>query len=1174
MKKIKSSLIILTLNEIEAIKKIFSKIPFKIFDECFVVDGGSTDGTIEYFKKRKIKVYLQDKPGHGEAYKFGLKKAKGEVIVYFSGDGNEKPEDIPRMLKEIEKGYDLVIASRFMKGAKTFDAGPGRRFGNRFFTFLVNFFWGGGVTDVFNAFRAVNKKSMERLKLESSFFDTELEMVIRALKKGYKIKEFPTIELSRIGGKAKLETWRDGKINLIRFLKELGMIKGIKKYFPTVLLSLIVLTGTVLRMPLINAYPMDRDELARVVPEFTFTSLVSPGALFLSKAFGILFAYSDFGYRLPALVFGLAGIILIYHLGKLFFGKKEGLLAAFLLAGSLNHIGFSNQAKEYNPMVFFSILLTLLLYQITFGKSLRKPLFLVYLLAGFFALFFGSYFCFFLIFYQLIIIFLFSFFKNRSKITDLFDSVHHSRPRLFLAGLGITSFVFFLIFVVKPINDYFDIFFIFPKLSVMVNYFKNLGYFFTQDLPYSQILNGIVILGLVFSLPFSRYRQGYFLLVSIGLLDIILTNLVRFRHFAFPLYYPRYHSFLTPLYLLAVSGSVGSSILFLEKLASQVIKRSKFLNKAAVEKRLRVLITVSVLVLFVGYNFTRMIPLIRWYFNGPLNVLKTNFKDAGQYLTFRLKPGDTLARLKNFGMDHKFNHVNRYIDRRILFGINYSIFPERTSRNNWYVPLGTGDEDPWGFSDWLVVEKIRPTLRFHAPYIWKLGYYGTLVATRELKDKSKWRAFSTINSEDLNFTFDGDMETVWGGPIKTDDYFVLDFGETHLLNAINYNFNQFFPQNFIIRLSQDGVSWQTVFTLATPGFSPHNFGKIYFRPTKGRYIAINFIVDPLSLIKDVGIREIEVFEVYEKNIGIDKELIFNAEPVKRFNFLNNFEGWFANSVIGNLRLKDGELKGEILGQKARLEVILPELLRKDEVNFVNLALRVSQGRYAAIGLKTESNVFWVGEIELIADNLLHYYSFNLDDHKIPKDARTKIRKIIFIPSNFVGATFGLDFFSLDKKNLPGIQIKDKDSPNGLAQFIPYEPDKDYIFFQFGNELKLEKGRYIARFKIKVDSFDPFWKKKLGRRPTYILYEYIENKEVSDDDVLYVSLESTRGTFYDSPAYLNIKGDDFKEADKYHEFSMSFKTDGRERLFFQAFSPKHRRYPANLFITYPEVEKIK
>lgn len=1171
----KTTLIILTLNEIEAIKRLFNKIPFDLFDEYFVVDGGSTDGTIEFFKKKGVKVLIQDKPGHGEAYKFGMRKAAGDVIVFFSGDGNEKPGDIPRMLKEIKKGCDLVIASRFMKGAKTFDAGPGRRFGNRFFTFLVNFFWGGRVTDVFNAFRAVNKKSIKRLNLESSFFDTELEMVIKAIKKGYKIKEFPTVELNRIGGKAKLQTWRDGKINLIRFLKELGVVKGFKKYLPTVLLGLIVLIGTVLRMPVINTYPMDRDELARVVPEFTFTSLISPGALFLSKASGILFAYSDFGYRLPVLVFSLAGIILIYHLGKLFFGKKEGLLAAFLLAGSLNHVGFSNQTKEYNPMVFFSILLTFLLYQIIFGKNLKKPLFIIYLLVGFFALLFGSYFCFFLIFYQLIIAFLFGFFKNRSKIADFFDAIRYSRPRFFLVGLGITAFVFFLIFVVKSINSYFGIFFISPKLSVMVNYSKNLGYFFTQDLPYSQALNGIVILGLFLSLPFSRYRRGYFLLVSIGLLDIILTNLIRFRHSAFPLYYPRYHSFLTPLYLLAASGSVGISILFLEKLASQVIKRSKFLNKPAVEKRLRVLITASVLVLFVGYNFTRMIPLARWHLVGSLNVLKTNFKDAGQYLTFRLKPGDTLVRVKNFGMDHKFNHVNRYIDRRILAGINYAIFPERTSNNNWYVPLRTGDEDPWGFSDWLVVKKIRPTLRFHAPYIWKLDYYGSLIATKKLENKASWRASSTISTKNIHFVFDGDMETIWGGPTRTDDYFVLDLGEIRLLNAVDYNFNQYFPQNFNIRLSQDGVSWQSVFTLATPGFSPHNFGKIYFKPTRARYIAINFIVDPLTFIKDVGIREIEVFEVYEKNVGIRKEDIYNAEPVKRFNFSDNLEDWFSREGVVNLRTEKGELKGLISGKKARLEVMLPGLLRdKSKINFINFTLRVTRGKYAAVGLRTRTKILWIEEIELNPDNLLHYYSLNLDDHQFPEDLKGKIEGVVFTPSDAVEAAFGLDFFSLDKRNLPGIQIKDKESPNGFSQFIPYEPDEDYIFFQLGNKLNLEKGEYTARFKIKVDAIDPLWKGKLGPVPTYRLNEYLEPTDVSINDILYVSLESTRGTFYESPARLNIRGDNFKEVNKYYEFSMRFKANGKEKLFFQAFSPRDRRYPANLFITYPEIEKLK
>jgi len=52
----KSSLIILTLNEIEGVKALFDRIPMKTVDSCLVIDGGSTDGTIEFFEAHDIPV--------------------------------------------------------------------------------------------------------------------------------------------------------------------------------------------------------------------------------------------------------------------------------------------------------------------------------------------------------------------------------------------------------------------------------------------------------------------------------------------------------------------------------------------------------------------------------------------------------------------------------------------------------------------------------------------------------------------------------------------------------------------------------------------------------------------------------------------------------------------------------------------------------------------------------------------------------------------------------------------------------------------------------------------------------------------------------------------------------------------------------------------------------------
>lgn len=216
----KTTLVIFTLNEIEAARKLFDRIPFDKVNEFFVIDGGSSDGTVEFFQEKGVTVIKQDTPRHGEAYKLGMKKATQEIIVFFGCDGNNQPEDIPALIKKLNNGNDLVIASRFGNGSQSHDATFIRKLGNLFFVFLVNMRWQTGLTDVLNEFRAIKKGPMENLHLKNRYFDLELEMVIKAIKNNLKIAEIATVEQKRISGKSKLSTVRDGWMNLRCFLKE------------------------------------------------------------------------------------------------------------------------------------------------------------------------------------------------------------------------------------------------------------------------------------------------------------------------------------------------------------------------------------------------------------------------------------------------------------------------------------------------------------------------------------------------------------------------------------------------------------------------------------------------------------------------------------------------------------------------------------------------------------------------------------------------------------------------------------------------------------------------------------------------------------------------------------------------------------------------------------------
>ncbi len=222
----KLSLVILTLNEIQGVRAIFDKIPPNEVDEVLVVDGGSTDGTREFFIEKGIKIIPQKSKGRGEAFRIAMENITGDAVIFFSPDGNENPQDLSKFRQFLDGGYDIVIASRMMKGAVNEEDiywfRP-RKWANNFFTLCVNLIWNLGflfgrknyITDTINGYRAITKDAWNKINLDGPGFTIEFQMSIRALKLGLKIKEFSTIEGQRIGGKSGSESISTG----IKFLK-------------------------------------------------------------------------------------------------------------------------------------------------------------------------------------------------------------------------------------------------------------------------------------------------------------------------------------------------------------------------------------------------------------------------------------------------------------------------------------------------------------------------------------------------------------------------------------------------------------------------------------------------------------------------------------------------------------------------------------------------------------------------------------------------------------------------------------------------------------------------------------------------------------------------------------------------------------------------------------------
>ena len=216
----KTTLLALSFNEIEGIKIILPKISRDIIDEILIVDGGSTDGTIEWARDNGYKVLVQKKPGLGSAYIEGLAEATGELIITFSPDGNSLPEVLPDLKKKIEEGYDVVTVSRYLDSAKSFDDDLITAFGNWLFTKSFNILFQQNVTDYLVMYRAFKASIIDQLNVKHESISWQSQLMCKAAKAGLKISEIPGDEPPRIGGERKMNPIRNGIAELKMLINE------------------------------------------------------------------------------------------------------------------------------------------------------------------------------------------------------------------------------------------------------------------------------------------------------------------------------------------------------------------------------------------------------------------------------------------------------------------------------------------------------------------------------------------------------------------------------------------------------------------------------------------------------------------------------------------------------------------------------------------------------------------------------------------------------------------------------------------------------------------------------------------------------------------------------------------------------------------------------------------
>jgi glycosyltransferase involved in cell wall biosynthesis len=201
------SLCLLVWNELEGCKFDVPQLPSVAFEEVYAVDGGSTDGTVEYLGANGIAVYPQPTRGLNAAYWHGINVSSCEAVVFFFPKGTIPVADLVKFRPLLESGCHLVIASRNIAGAKNEEDDrvlKPRKWLVLSLAIFAALIWrreGYWVRDVLHGVRAITVDGFRRMAPSDVGLSIDIETVIGSYRLRLKRAEFPTCETPRPFGR-------------------------------------------------------------------------------------------------------------------------------------------------------------------------------------------------------------------------------------------------------------------------------------------------------------------------------------------------------------------------------------------------------------------------------------------------------------------------------------------------------------------------------------------------------------------------------------------------------------------------------------------------------------------------------------------------------------------------------------------------------------------------------------------------------------------------------------------------------------------------------------------------------------------------------------------------------------------------------------------------------------
>ena len=231
--------------------------------EIYVFDNNSTDRTVEEAREAGAHIAYERRQGKGFVVQAMFYQVDADVYVMVDGDATYPAADVHNLIRPIVDGQaDMVVGSRLME-----DSGSEFRLlnkaGNGFFLKAINFIFKVKLTDVLTGYRAFNREFVKNIPVFGGGFETEVELTIKALARGYRITEVP-VRLTRRpeGSFSKIRIVQDGFVILntiltlfrdykpLTFFGGMGLFLMVLGFVPgTIVIVEFVKTGLVPRLP-------------------------------------------------------------------------------------------------------------------------------------------------------------------------------------------------------------------------------------------------------------------------------------------------------------------------------------------------------------------------------------------------------------------------------------------------------------------------------------------------------------------------------------------------------------------------------------------------------------------------------------------------------------------------------------------------------------------------------------------------------------------------------------------------------------------------------------------------------------------------------------------------------------------------------------------------------------